>query len=102
MWDPDTKRVQQNIDIIWLEKFFDNTASFINISNIPNANSRNIPTSNKASLGLLLGHKVSKYHKVMKVYFECDNISSLKEYVGCKIEERVGDNRILIVWPVFI
>jgi hypothetical protein len=41
---------------------------------------------------LLLGHEeyVSKYHKMMKSYFECDNIGELKEYSECKIESRKG------------
>jgi hypothetical protein len=49
---------------------------------------------------LLLGHQkdVSNYHKIMNNYFECENIGELKEYVGCKIENREGDNRILIVY----
>jgi hypothetical protein len=36
-----------------------------------------------------MGHKnkVSKYHAVMNIYFDCDNIGDLKEYVGCKIDK---------------
>jgi hypothetical protein len=39
---------------------------------------------------LLIGHDVdvSKYHEVMDSHFECDNISKLKEYVGCKIKNK--------------
>jgi hypothetical protein len=39
---------------------------------------------------------------MMNNYFECNNIGELKEYIGCKIEGREGDNRILIVQPVII
>ena len=53
---------------------------------------------------LLIGHKneVSKYHAVMNSYFDCDNVGELKEYVGCKIETRKDEKRILIVQPVIV
>jgi hypothetical protein len=53
---------------------------------------------------LLLGHyeDVSKYHKMMNNYFDCNNIGELKEYVGCKVESREGNKRILIVQSVII
>jgi hypothetical protein len=53
---------------------------------------------------LLLGHQedVSKKHKMMNRYFQCDNTGELKGYVGCKIKNREGDKQISIVQSVII
>jgi hypothetical protein len=53
---------------------------------------------------LLLDHQedVSKNNKIMNSYFEWNNIDELKEYIRCKIKNREGDNRIMIVQPVII
>jgi hypothetical protein len=39
---------------------------------------------------------------MMNNHFECDNIGKWKEYIGRKIKNREGDNRILIVQLVII
>jgi hypothetical protein len=39
---------------------------------------------------------------MMNGYFECNDIGELKEYVGCKNENREFNNWISIVQPVII
>ena len=53
---------------------------------------------------ILMGNKdeVSKYHKLMNSYFDCDNIGVLKEYVGCKIEKDEKKKCLLISQPVIV
>jgi hypothetical protein len=49
MWDPDTKRVHLNRDIVWLNKmFFNNNPNFIDVPRRPNKNSHKTSTNNKA------------------------------------------------------
>jgi hypothetical protein len=53
---------------------------------------------------LLVGHRedVSKYKAMMHQFFACEDISKLKEYVGCKIERNKENKSLKISQPVII